>query len=101
MLSIGALYLGAQKVVGFDIDPESLSQFTLNYDEIVNDEDSPHNYELVLTDMKYHRFPEETKEKYFDIVLMNPPFGAQKKGDEHTHIDMIFLEKALQVNRPS
>lgn len=29
-----------------------------------------------------------------DTVIMNPPFGTKNKG-----IDMIFLEKALQVRR--
>jgi predicted RNA methylase len=30
--------------------------------------------------------------KKIDVVIMNPPFGTKKKG-----IDMIFLQKALQV----
>jgi putative methylase len=80
-LSLGAAFLGAESVVGVDIDKVSVkvafensvvTSFKENSDWIAGDIDSVSGK--------------------FDTVLQNPPFGVQKRG-----ADRRFLEKALAV----
>ncbi|MCX8153172.1 MAG: METTL5 family protein [Candidatus Bathyarchaeota archaeon] len=80
-LALGCAFLGAESVVGVDIDKlaiklaaenSSLLGFKTKVDWIAGD--------VTAVTGK------------FDTVLQNPPFGVQKRG-----ADRLFLEKALQV----
>jgi putative methylase len=82
-LALAASYLGAQYVVGIDIDKKAIetacensekTSFTTNVQWIIGDIDS-------ITGS-------------FDTVLQNPPFGVQNRA-----ADRKFLEKALEVGR--
>jgi len=82
-LALGAAHLGAEHVVGVDIDREAVKQAVKNSiatnlkrkaDWITGDIDVIHGN--------------------FDTVLQNPPFGVQKRG-----ADRKFLEKALEVSK--
>lgn len=78
-LAIGASLLGAEYVVGVDIDPVSLAvakQYSVKT-ELAAD--------WVLGDIECLRGP-------FHTVLMNPPFGTKR-----LHADLKFLEAALKI----
>eukprot|EP01098_Paradermamoeba_levis_P007352 TRINITY_DN3033_c0_g1_i2.p1 TRINITY_DN3033_c0_g1~~TRINITY_DN3033_c0_g1_i2.p1 ORF type:complete len:238 (+),score=69.38 TRINITY_DN3033_c0_g1_i2:73-714(+) len=90
VLSIGSAILGAGCVVGFDIDPDALAiaqQNLSEFEEEEEDESSSLPVELVCCDVTSIN----TRLK-FDTIIMNPPFGTKLKG-----IDVLFLEKALQI----
>jgi len=80
ILSIGAKLLGAKKVVGFDNDIKVLKTARENSKNFGID------IEFVCTDIKKVC-------GYANTVVMNPPFGAQIKGN-----DRPFLKKALEVS---
>jgi predicted RNA methylase len=82
-LGIGALLLGAQYVIGVDIDPRAVA-VALKNAEIA--EVSSRCY-LVSSDVA-------TLRGVFDTVLMNPPFGTK-----HRHRDVMFLSEALRLAR--
>lgn len=84
MLSIGSMLLGAANVVGFEIDPNALTVFQNN----INEMEIP-GIEFVNCDVT--RDVTSTKfGNYFDTVIMNPPFGTKN----NEGIDMKFLEVA-------
>jgi len=66
VLGIAAGLLGAADVVGVDVDPEAIEVARRNAQRV--------------------GVP--------DTVLMNPPFGAQRR-----HADLPFLDRALEVGR--
>ncbi|XP_015597343.1 methyltransferase-like protein 5 [Cephus cinctus] len=87
VLSLGAQLLGASHVVGFEIDPDALQILQSNRDEI------DVNMDAVQCDILEYlpgRF-----EKYFDTVIMNPPFGTK----DNSGMDMKFLEIAMKLAR--
>ena len=82
IFSVGAVCMGAKKVVGFDIDKNVIT--------------AAKNY------AKTNAFPITYKLKDIgavntrcDTVLMNPPFGAQKS---NTKADRKFIEKAFEIS---
>ena len=77
MLAIGAWLLGASEVVGVDVDDAALQVAEQNARDIGAD--------VRLLRMNASDFQEKV-----DTVVMNPPFGAQRR-----HADRPFLEKAL------
>lgn len=78
-LALGASILGADYVVGVDVDAPSLRLACIA-------EKSLHaNVDFVLGDI-------ETIRGSVDTVLMNPPFGTKK-----THADLQFLQCALSL----
>jgi putative methylase len=79
ILAIGAKLLGASEVVGIDSDPKSV--------EVARQFSATMGLELRLDVGDIGSFHGE-----LDTVVMNPPFGAQKK-----HADRPFLEKAFEV----
>ncbi|XP_071911017.1 uncharacterized protein [Coffea arabica] len=81
-LGIAAALLGAQHVVGLDIDAESLEIASENADELELD------MEFVQCDIRNLRW----EGQIIDTVVMNPPFGTRRKG-----ADMDFLCVALKV----
>ena len=85
VFTLGAALLGAGRVVGVDVDPEALSKVRENMIET----GAPEVVGLFLSDVKDYK-----PGLSFDTCVMNPPFGAQKKG-----ADRPFLEKAMELSR--
>jgi len=78
ILGIGAKLLGADKVVGVEVDGKALEQARGNCDRA--------GVELELLQMDV-----SDVQGTYDTVVMNPPFGSQNK-----HADRPFLEKATE-----
>ncbi|KAM7276418.1 hypothetical protein ACFE04_018284 [Oxalis oulophora] len=81
-LSTAAALLGAQQVVGVDVDSESLELASANVEDLELDID------FVQCDIRNFRW----RGQIVNTVVMNPPFGTRNKG-----VDMDFLCVALQV----
>ncbi|XP_068975919.1 rRNA N6-adenosine-methyltransferase Mettl5 [Bombus flavifrons] len=84
-LSIGAKMLEASHVTGFEIDPDALNILSRNCDDLEL------FVETVQCDILQYlpgRF-----EKFFDTVIMNPPFGTK----HNAGTDMKFLEIATKL----
>ncbi|XP_043723388.1 rRNA N6-adenosine-methyltransferase METTL5 [Telopea speciosissima] len=81
-LSVAAALLGAEYVVGIDIDPQSLEIASLNAEDLELD------INLVQSDIRSSAW----RGSVVDTIIMNPPFGTRKKG-----ADMDFLLMALKV----
>jgi putative methylase len=82
-LSLGAALLGARSVVGLEVDPSAIA--------IAEREARRHGVSVtyVHADVRTARLIRA------DTVVMNPPFGAQKR-----HADLPFLEYATRAARP-
>jgi putative methylase len=80
-LSLGAAFLGAESVVGIDIDKTAVKAAAEN----------AANADL-NADMGWVAGDIDAVTGKFDTVLQNPPFGVQKRS-----ADRKFLEKALEV----
>jgi len=83
IFTIGSAWLGANKVVGVDIDQRALITMRENMIET----GAPEVISLFLTDVK-----EFDPGRTFDTCIMNPPFGSQEKG-----ADRPFLERAMEL----
>jgi putative methylase len=86
MLGLGALLLGAEKVIGVDVDEKALEVCKSNHKWLVDNEFDVGKMILQCGDV------ETVAIKPCDVVLMNPPFGTKRK-----HIDRIFLETAISI----
>ncbi|XP_048479543.1 rRNA N6-adenosine-methyltransferase Mettl5 [Plutella xylostella] len=87
MLGLGAAMLAAGAVTAVDIDPDVLTTFRENVEEM----------EIANVDAVQCDFlgPCVGKwENYFDTVLMNPPFGTK----HNAGIDMRFLQRGLDLS---
>jgi len=80
-LALGASYLGAQEVVGIDIDKQAIKTAVENSRET----GLAGNVQWVIGDIK-------AITGRFDTVLQNPPFGVQRR-----EADRAFLVKALKL----
>jgi putative methylase len=80
-LALAAAYLGAQNVVGVDIDKTAIKLAN----ETTEEAGLKANVQWVVGDI-------DTITGRFDTVLQNPPFGVQKRS-----ADRRFLEKAMEV----
>lgn len=87
ILSIGAFILGAAQVTGFDVDVKALEKYAENCREL----ELP--FEAVCCDVT--GFLPGRFEKFFDTVVMNPPFGTK----HNSGMDMKFLEAATKLSR--
>ncbi|MCC9260890.1 MAG: METTL5 family protein [Methanobrevibacter woesei] len=83
ILSIGSLLLGAEKVIGVDIDEESLAIARLNSENL--------NIEFVCCDISDFNCFDGC-----DVVIQNPPFGSQKKSERGA--DLKFIDKAKECS---
>ncbi|KAL0333884.1 UNVERIFIED_CONTAM: rRNA N6-adenosine-methyltransferase METTL5, partial [Sesamum angustifolium] len=81
-LGLAAGLLGAEHVIGFDIDAESIEIASSNADELEL------HMDFIQCDIRNLRL----SDRAIDTVVMNPPFGTRKKG-----ADMDFLSMALKV----
>lgn len=92
MLSIGASLVGADRVIGFDIDSEALSIANENLRKLDLEDD---NISFIHGDVSDIDFIRSTlSEVEGDIVVIsNPPFGTRSKG-----ADITFLETASKIS---
>jgi putative methylase len=81
ILGIGAKLLGAKAVIGIDSDEKMIEVAEVN------------GKRLGLQ-VEFRRCDVREVEGEGDTVVMNPPFGAQRK---NRHADRLFLEKALEI----
>ncbi|XP_048227510.1 rRNA N6-adenosine-methyltransferase METTL5 isoform X1 [Ricinus communis] len=81
-LGAAAALLGAEQVIGIDVDSESLEIASLNAEELELD------INFIQCDVRNLGW----RGHIVDTVVMNPPFGTRKKG-----ADMDFLSVALKV----
>jgi len=80
-LALAASYLGAQRVVGVDVDKMAINTASENSEKAGLET----NVSWVVGDIS-------AITGKFDTVLQNPPFGVQRRA-----ADRKFLEKALEV----
>jgi putative methylase len=80
-LSLGAAFLGADEVLGIDLDKEAVKSALENSRRTELNEKT----NWIIGDLGV------VKGK-FNTVIQNPPFGVQKR-----NADRVFLEKALEV----
>jgi putative methylase len=80
-LALGCAFLGAESVVGVDIDKLAVKLAAENSAK-----------QVFKTKMGWITGEVNAIVGKFDTVVQNPPFGVQKRG-----ADRAFLEKALQV----
>ncbi len=81
IFALGAALMGASSVKGIDIDESAVAVAR----EMSDRWDLSHVMEFEITDVNDHRGDADT-------VIMNPPFGSQKKG-----ADRPFLKKAFEI----
>lgn len=79
VIACGAALLGAEEVSGVDIDPAAIAAARRNAEKAGVD------VEFTVADLA------DFECRRFDTVVMNPPFGAQKK-----HADRPFIDKGLE-----
>lgn len=89
MLSIGALLMGAQHVVSFEIDSDAINDFQTNLEEM----DIDSQIDIVQCDVS--SWDASGFYKQFDTVLMNPPFGTKNNAG----LDVKFLEAGVKLAR--
>ncbi|MBS7619255.1 50S ribosomal protein L11 methyltransferase [Candidatus Bathyarchaeota archaeon] len=82
-LGIGAKILGAQSVVGIDIDPDAVRTAVNNAKEVIHTD----NIYWIIGDISAIR-------GVFDTVIMNPSFGTKKR-----HMDVRFLSVSMTLSR--
>jgi putative methylase len=79
ILSIGAALLGAERVVGVEVDPGAI-------------EDARRNAAVAGVDIELVNADISAVELRADTVVMNPPFGSQRR-----NADRPFLELAMRT----
>ncbi|ONH98049.1 hypothetical protein PRUPE_7G225500 [Prunus persica] len=82
-LGVAAALLDAERVIGIDIDSQSLELASLNAEELEAYAFKFYLHLMVLI---------PNSAEVVDTVVMNPPFGTRKKG-----ADMDFLSVALKI----
>ncbi|CAN4094217.1 unnamed protein product [Withania somnifera] len=81
-LGLAAGLLGAESIIGLDIDAESLDIAYANAEELELDMDF---IQCDISNLKW-------RGQIIETVVMNPPFGTRRKG-----ADMDFLSSAMKV----
>ena len=85
MLGLGALAMGAHRVLFVDIDQKAISIAQSNYAKIKSESNIKGVGEFISQDLANINLKADT-------VLQNPPFGTKMK-----HNDVVFLKKALET----
>lgn len=85
VLGIGALLLGAKKVVFLEKDARAIEVLEKNIMKLKEEYELP-EYEIICCDVAL-------AEGEFDVVIMNPPFGTKTM-----RADTMFLEKAFELS---
>lgn len=89
IFSIGAAILGASAVRGFDIDENAILNAQSNVDQMQFEISNSKIDFSVIDISSVPALIQSGKLEKADTILMNPPFGAQEKGN-----DRPFLEAA-------
>jgi putative methylase len=84
IFAIGAVLLGARKVIGVDIDSDALEVAKLQASKMGVDDRA----EFVLENVSNFTGSADT-------VIQNPPFGAQKA--KRKEADRIFMTKSIEI----
>jgi len=91
MLSIGAVLLGAKEVIGFDADQNAIADAEKNarrMAEKIEEKEINESVRFILSDVAdISKMIESGTLKRADTVIMNPPFGAQEKGNDRPFLD--------------
>ncbi len=87
ILGIGALLLGAKKVIFVEIDENNITVLKENLDSLEGLEG--HDPEIIKGDVREDQDMEGVEG---DVVIENPPFGSKEKG-----IDKEFLSRAMDI----
>lgn len=90
MLSIGAALLGADFVLGVEIDQNAAEDFRNNCDEF-----DLQNVECLQANVLHLPALYRHDKPLFDTVLLNPPFGTK----QNSGIDVAFLKVAITLAR--
>ncbi|MEX0568577.1 MAG: METTL5 family protein, partial [Candidatus Njordarchaeota archaeon] len=85
IFSIGLALLGAQKVVGIDIDNDAL-RIAMNNKQALENIYGSLNVEFILADVR-------SIDIRCDTLVMNPPFGVEP---QTRHADRYFLRKGFE-----
>lgn len=109
VLTIGAALLGADYVLGIDIDQDALDVCQENVEIFDKEFQTIDLLQFDVTRLLSNSICDENVDgdepsnsnrhrfyKCFDTVIMNPPFGTKHEG-----IDMKFVETALTMSRNS
>ena len=81
VLAVAAKLLGAAEVVGVDVDPLAIQV-------------AQRNARRAKVEIEWRHGDIASVREPFDTVLMNPPFGSQRR-----HADLPFLETVLALGR--
>jgi putative methylase len=81
ILATGAFLMGAEKVQGYDIDPNVIA--------IAQDHAATHKHSI-----EFYTQDITSIQTTCDTVIMNPPFGAQKA---NLKADRKFIEKGFEI----
>lgn len=87
ILGIGALLLGAKKVLFIDIDKDAIIQAQNNFSKAKSEDNTLGDAIFLCQDVKDFN-------NNVDTIIQNPPFGVQKKGN-----DKIFLKVAINTSK--
>lgn len=85
LLGIGALLLGAKKVVFIDSDNHALGLLRENLAAVEKNPSFAGEAEIINSDIS--DFSQKA-----DVVIQNPPFGTKTR-----HADKVFIEKAFET----
>ncbi len=89
VLGIGALVMGAKKVIFVDIDGNAIKIAKENLAFVEKELDIKLSRKAIFVVENVEKF----KVKNVDLVLQNPPFCVKVK-----HADRVFLEKAVEIS---
>ena len=89
LLGIGALLLGAKRVLFIDFDEKALEMAKKNLSKVKSEGYKIGESEFICKSIE-HIKGEDAAE--VDVVIQNPPFGTKVR-----HNDILFLEKALET----
>lgn len=91
MLSLASILMGAERVLGVDIDPDALEQMRSNMEDLEVEEAD--GVEVINANVL--TLPAWCRER-FDTVVLNPPFGTK----DNAGTDLAFLQVAQQMTLP-
>ena len=92
ILGIGALLLGASKVIFVETDPAALEAIETNIDAL--EKDLQGRAELWPATVGLDELPLEG----VDIIVMNPPWGVQREKADRAFLEAAFGSKAASIH---
>ena len=92
ILGIGALLLGASKVIFVETDPAALGAIETNIDALENDLRG--RAELWPATVGLDELPLDG----VDIIVMNPPLGVQREKADRVFLEAAFGSKAASIH---